>query len=285
MPYISRTITSGDLLEKEIYFATRDGKKLARAGNSDPTPEQMAKVNEKNAQRKLQRQMCANFSREAGDVFVTFTHADEIDEARAVKEARNLMDRIKRLRKRLGMEELKYIIVTEKQSHWHHHVIMNGGLTYEQLQQLWGERGRKMAMSTLDDSDGFRGLARYLCEDHKPKRGGIDAGEVNAKEPRRKYQRRWKASRNLKKPVVEKRQLKRLPSRGEPKAPKGYMLIPDSWQYTESRFGIYTYAAFVRIEKGGGKRVRKIQKRDRGTKGKAKAQRAVLECGGAEGQR
>lgn len=250
MPYISRTITSGDLLEKEVYFATRNGRKIARAANADPTPEQMAKVNERNAQRKLQRLLCANFSRENGDVFVTFTHAEEIDEEKALKEARNLMDRIKRLRQKKGLEELKYIIVTEKQSQWHHHVIMNGGLSFEELQKLWGNRGRKMSVSTLDESDGYRGLARYLCEEHKPKRGGIDDGEKSVKQPRRKYQRRWKASRNLSKPEVEKHTVKRLPSRGEPKAPKGYMLLPDSWQYTESRFGIYSYAAFVRIERG-----------------------------------
>lgn len=251
MPYISRTIRSGDLLEKEVYFATRNGKKLARSANVEGTPEQMARVNERNAQKKMQRLMCANFSRENGDMFVTFTFAEEITEEQALKEERNLLDRIKRLRAKKGLEPLKYIVVTEKQSQWHIHLITNGGISYEELQRLWGKRGRKMSVSTLDDSDGYRGLVRYLCEEHKPKRGSeCDQGQESVKQPRRKYQRRWKASRNLVKPDMEKHTVKRLPPRGEPKAPKGYQLLADSWQYVESRFGIYTYAAFMRIDRG-----------------------------------
>lgn len=253
MPYIKRTIQSGEMLEREVYFATRNGKKIARGANTDPTPADMARVNERNAQKKLQRLMCANFSRKNGDLFVTFTYEGPVTEAEALKGERNLLDRIKRLRKRKGLPELKYIAVTEKQSQWHIHLIMNGGITLEELKELWGTRGRRLHISTLDDSDGFTGLARYLTEGHKPKKNaqGEDA-KKNVKQERRKGQRRWHASRNLKKPVIKREEIKRLPRRGEPKPPKGYRLIPDSWQYVESRFGIYTYAAFVKDGDAGG---------------------------------
>lgn len=261
MQYTRRITKSGDLLEVEVYATTRTGKQVARSTSGDPTPKSMAVINERNARKRQRRLLCTNFSRANGDIFVTFTYEGDVDEERAMKEERNLMARIRRLRKRKGLPELKYMVVTEHQSKWHHHVIMNGGLTFEELKAVWGKRGKRLHMATLDDSDGFGGLVAYLNDDHKPKRGaqGEEAQE-SVKQPRRKGQRRWHASRNLKEPDVVEEEVKRLPWRGEPKPPAGYKLIADDWRYMETAFGIYTYAAYMRI----GGRVRKKTKRKKG---------------------
>lgn len=269
MEYKRRTTRSGDLLEVEVYATTKAGKQSPRASSGDPTPKSMALINERNARNRMRRLLCANFSRKNGDMFVTFTYEGDVEEEYAMREERNLLARIRRLRKRKGLPELKYMVVTEKQSKWHHHVIMSGGLTYKELQELWGGRGKRIHKSVLDDSDGFGGLVTYLNGDHKPKRGAEgEAAQESVKQPRRKGQRRWHASRNLKEPDVVVEDVKRLPWRREPKPPKGYKLMQDEWRYVESQFGIYTYAAFMRI--GGDAKPKEKRTKPKGGKGRAK---------------
>ena len=61
MPYFERKTTSGKLVEVERYFATRDGKRLPRAGNESESTEEQQKLNERHAQKRLMRLINANF--------------------------------------------------------------------------------------------------------------------------------------------------------------------------------------------------------------------------------
>lgn len=107
-------------------------------------------------------------------------------------------------------------------------------------------------VSTLDDTYTYEELARYLTRGHKPRRGA--EGAENAKTPRRKGARRWHASRNLTRPVETKRQIARPPNPGEPKARKGYRLLPD-WYVGCDRLGyVYSYAAYVAEQLPAGRR-------------------------------
>lgn len=252
MPYFEKITRSGRLLEVERYFATRDGRRIARGENRAESSEEMERLNERNARRKLMRLINANFSGAAGDLFVTLTHAQPVDEAQAAKEERNVLLRIARARERKGLDALKYIAITECQSgRWHHHLIINGGLTLDELRAVWGTRGRLM-VSTLDDTYTYEELARYLTRGHKPRRGA--EGAENAKTPRRKGARRWHASRNLTRPVETKRQIARPLKPGEPKARKGYRLLPD-WYVGCDRLGyVYSYAAYVAEQLPAGRR-------------------------------
>ena len=139
MPYFEKITRSGRLLEVERYFATRDGRRIARGENRAESSEEMERLNERNARRKLMRLINANFSGAAGDLFVTLTHAQPVDEAQAAREERNVLLRIARVRERKGLDALKYIAITECQSgRWHHHLIINGGLTLDELRAVWG---------------------------------------------------------------------------------------------------------------------------------------------------
>lgn len=233
-------------MECEVYFSTRYGRKLPRGMNEHRTPEDMEKVNERNAQRRLMRLILTNFCRENGDLFVTFTYGESVTEEEAKKGERNLLARIRRLREKKGLEALKYIAITEKQGKWHHHVIMNGGLTLEDIKQVWGERGKRISLSVLDDSYSYEDLSKYLVKSHKPKKGAEgEAAEENQKQARQKGERRWHGSRNLKQPKETKRTLKRAPRPGEPKARKGYRLLPN-WYFGCDCYGfLYRYAAYV----------------------------------------
>lgn len=263
MPYIKKTTRSGPLLEIEVYYSSNVGKKLSRGANTEPTVEDMVRVNERNSLKRQQRLAAANFSRKNADVFVTYTFANAVDEDAVDREIRNLMERLRRKREKKHLKPLRAMIWAEKQSCWHLHVLMNGGLTFTDLQEVWGERGRKMTMSVADEKrDGFAGLIRYVNEEHKPKRGaaGEEKGE-SVKKPRDKGKHRWRATRNLIQPNVEKHEVSRRLFDKEPNQKKGYILMPDHINY-DTRFGIYQYAAYVQLEESEKPKAKKRRKKE-----------------------
>lgn len=244
MPYIKKTTRSGRLLEIEVYYAPNHGKKLVRGANENQTVKNMVKANERNSQKRQRRLACANFCRKHGDLFVTLTFANPVDEEQVDKEIRNLLDRLRRLRQKKHLKPLRAMVWAEKQSCWHLHVLMNGGITFSELQSVWGDRGRKMSMSIADEKDGFGGLIRYVNEEHKPKKGS--AGD-SVKKQREKGAHRWHATRNLIQPDVETHEVNRRLFSKEPNQKKGHVLLPD-WNDLDTRFGVYQYAAYVKDE-------------------------------------
>ena len=241
MPYMRRTIKSGRLLEIETYFATRDGKRVPRGQNVGDTSEAVADVNRRNAEKRLNRLICANFSREGGDLLLLLTHKRELTEAQAAREERNVLLRLQRALAKHG-KELRYIAVTEKQGRWHHHIILNGGLTLEELTAVWGDRGL-LRVTPLENTYTYDELARYLTREHKPPKG--KPMEDSLKAPRRKWARRWHASRNLQQPIETKRIVKRPPSGSQPKPPKGYRLLPNWYVGCDGMGNLMTYYSCV----------------------------------------
>ena len=248
MPYIKKTTISGRMLEVEKYYASHVGRNLVREQAAGISPKDQVRQNAKNATRHLQRMIMANFTHR--DYMITYTHAEDITERKARAEIRNLIDRIRRLyqKAKIPAHDLKYIIVTEKQSKWHHHVIIKRGLPLEELMEAWGNRGRAKP-EKLDVSAQCENLAVYLTGEHKPPKGQPNA--ENIKEPRGKYQKRWRGSRNLKKPVVTERKVTARPQKNAmPKPPKGYRLLPD-WVNICDGNGNW-YQRYVCLEEGGG---------------------------------
>lgn len=246
MPYYKKIITSGNLMEVSTYFSLRDvdsSQIIQRGENENDTPDDKRKLNDIQSWKRARRLMKCNFSTANGDWFFTCTHKPGLTALQAEREARNLINRLERRYRRKGLE-LKYIIITEKQEEWHHHLVLNGGLTYEEIETAWGERGRATG-SRLKDSQQFAELAQYFTEEYKPKKGGPPSGD-SVKEPRQKYARRWRASRNLKKPEVTRKRVKKPPRPGVPRPPKGYRLLP-GWQNGCDMFGnLYQHYECVR---------------------------------------
>lgn len=241
MPYYERKTISGRLMEVERYHATRDGRKIGRGENTEESTDSQKRLNDIQAANRLRRILLANFSPDAGDLFVTLTIAQPVSAKEADDCWRRFAGRVKRERTARGLSEMKWVKVKEKQSgRWHFHVVMNGGIELEKLHELWGKSNR-LTMSVLSDSDNYRGLSRYLVEGDKPRRGS-DTQE-NAKEARDKYKRRWSCSRNLAKPVVKKREISPRTVMQMPKAPKGWRLLPE-WSMGTDKFG----SPYVRFE-------------------------------------
>lgn len=166
--YREKTYTCGDYKEVYIYpcFSTTP-KKGQRAPKAKPTREAQKKLNKRISENKLIRLLNANFTADDLSFDLTYTEANhpESDE-QAEKDVANFLRRLRRLRKRLNLPELKYIQVTAKGSkkgRYHHHLVINGGLTIQQLAKLWALGYTKAAPLQFDET-GLIAKGKYLVK-------------------------------------------------------------------------------------------------------------------------
>lgn len=245
MPWYERKTTSGRLLEVERYYATRDGRRISRSANVDESDEEQKTMNNVQAKNRMRRNLLANFSPETGDMLVTFTASGDASRKTLDAMWKKFIGKVKAERARRGLPECKWVKVPHCQSgRWHFHVVMSGGMELSELHELWGKQHRVNA-SVLNLSDNYRGLVNYLLGEEKPRKGET---EGNAREKRAKFKRRWSCSKNLAKPVVKKREISQRTMRLDPKAPKGYRLLPE-WVKKTDQFGnLYVHFECVRLE-------------------------------------
>ena len=178
----------GDYLEVDVFpvFEYQRGRSKKRK----PTSETMKKLNQRNAERKLIRLLNTNFTKE--DIRFDLTYDSEHCPASpedAQREMQNFLRRVKRYRAKNGLPELKYIAVTEvgsKSGRIHHHIVMSGGISINELADIWG-RGYTSAKALQPDEQGLSGIGKYLIKDTPI------------------LSKRWSASRNLEQPKVSER--------------------------------------------------------------------------------
>lgn len=187
MGYRTRTIKAGPRLEVEIYpIFGRENTGRLRAAKQNMTPEAVQRNNEERSRRKLIQLIDANFDER--DYHVTLTYAGTppaYDQAR--KDVKNFLRAVKRRREQRGLDELKYVYAIEdeqdgKRKRIHIHAIMNGGISREELEQIWGQ-GYANADNLQPDENGLEAIARYITKQQKNRR-------------------KWARSRNLTQPKV-----------------------------------------------------------------------------------
>ena len=194
MGYRTRTIKAGTRLEAEVYpIFGRSMEQTARREKQNLTAERQSQLNTRRAKRRLVLLMETNF-RVDEDVHVTLTYAgEEPDEKRCRKDMRNFLCRVKRLREKRGMDELKYIyaIGHDRDQRIHIHCVMNGGIGRDELERIW-KKGYANTMRLQNQGKGLQGMANYLYrQNEKAKDNGERIGY-----------HMWSGSRNLKKPKV-----------------------------------------------------------------------------------
>lgn len=230
MPRYIKRIWAGDVYEEKIYFSPRErGISCERAAKENLSTEKMEEYNCMEARRKCARMVNANFRQ--GDLFLTLTFRERVDVENALRLFRNFISRLKRLRKRKGYSELKYLYVVEsKRKREHIHLLINKmDISMKELSEVWG-LGRVM-VSILEPGGDYTGLAYYIT-----------------KENYKEYGKRWSGSRNLEKPKVkvtlvsEEKKTKRL------RVPKNYKVIEEVQYYSE----ITGHTRYVRAVKIGG---------------------------------
>lgn len=225
MPRYRRTIISGDVIEIEEFtcFASQV-KNYSRGMNMNETDAEKAERNYRDSLKKLARLVNCNFR--SGDLFVTLTHGDRVTPKEADKELTNFLRRLKRWRVKHDLSELKYIARTEcERKREHHHLIIND-MPMEAIYDLW-KLGRVM-ISRLEPGGDYTGLAVYVMKE--------------CAEPQK---RRWRASKNLAKPIVTIKKLKAEKGR-KLQPPKGYAVV-ECFEYFSAYGGAASYLKAVRI--------------------------------------
>lgn len=220
--YREKKIYSGDILEVEIYPIDISRRKESRAKKEKLSVPKQRNINDKNAKKHLIRLINSNFTDEDLAVHLTYTEKTlPKSEEQAKKDVSNFIRRVKYHIKKHSLPELKYIAVVEykesddkkKSVRMHHHLVMNGVIDRDILEDLWGN-GRANADRLKSDEYGYEGLARYITKDPRGSK-------------------RWTQSRNLKQPEVSvndhrfsKRKIEDISRNSEDKQ-QFYKLYPD----------------------------------------------------------
>lgn len=188
--YVRKTITSGNMIECEIYPTWKCNNDILRGKRKGKSREAQKKLNNKNSRKNVVRLINNNFVN--GDLYLSPTYKDGYlpNEKRARQDMRNYLARIRRWRKRNKITEpLKYIYSIgfendpehSKKTRIHHHLVINK-MDRDIVEDLWG-MGRCEARRLKADDFQFEGVARYIAK-QSPERIGY--------------------SKNLKKPIVTK---------------------------------------------------------------------------------
>ena len=191
MGYRRRVTLAGERMECEIYpvFGREDEKK-AIAAKKNITKAKQQRLNDERARRKLVLLADANFTDR--DIHLTLTYKHETTLPACRKDIRNFLLRVKRLREKCGMPELKYIYTIEGKtelskgfpvSRIHVHMLMSGGISRERLEEMWG-MGYANADRLQPSERGLEEIASYIIKEARDRKGC----------------RKWAASRNLTQP-------------------------------------------------------------------------------------
>lgn len=179
----------------------RKGKRNKKVKESEP---KQKNLNEKNSKRYFIQLANMNFGSDHDAIHLSVTYNDENlpDTLKdAEKEVANFLRRVSYARKKEGHPPLKYILVTEygdneegeKATRIHHHIIMNGGLSRDAVEDLW--RRKKKKGQKIGDKIGYANADRLQADESR-----ITALCVYlSKRPRKK--KKWSSSHNLERPT------------------------------------------------------------------------------------
>lgn len=184
---IRETCIAGAVIDRCIKASFPRGGK--RKKKEKVTSDAVKKNNDMLALKNLTRLINLNFY--PGDLHTTLTYAEELSPEEANSELEKWIKRMRREYKKLD-KEFYYIAVTEfKNKRIHHHVVMNY-IDFKVINRQW-KMGR-IRCTPLDKTRNYRVLAEYL----------IKETQKTFREPENATKRRWKPSRNLKRPVVKR---------------------------------------------------------------------------------
>ena len=249
MGYRTKTVKAGPMLEAEVYpMFGREQEKRARKARENITPEKQSRLNLERAKRYFVQLINTNFGE--GDIHLTLTYEQAPSYERARKDLRNFLDKVKRLREKRGLEELKYAGTIEenrdgRKVRIHAHLLMNDGISRDELETIWA-KGRTNVLRLQPDESGLEGIARYIVKQQKSRK-------------------KWFRSRNLKKPQtrvsdskISKRRIKIL-SQGFcaeakeilEKVYPGYLYVKSQVFYSDFVDGVYIRALMRRVPDEG----------------------------------
>ena len=209
--YIKNEYHLGKIIQVENHYPGNygaPGKK--RAPKRNRTPDEIARQNQTNREKKVQRLILANFKE--GDWHLILKYKPD-ERPATYDEAQNLLKaflaRMRREYKKRG-QQFKYIAVTERgkkgQALHHHLIVENLEGTTDLVKKLW--KGFKNFIDLYDDGD-YESLAAYIVK-------------IETKEEQEHGKASYSRSRNLITPKPRRKKMLRRCWPEEPKPKKGY---------------------------------------------------------------
>ena len=147
-----------------------------------PTRAVQARINQRNAEKKLEGILRRNFSEHGQTLTVTYHQGGEpADETQAQRDAQYYARRLKRLYRKAGIE-LKCLYATEcgEGGGWRHSFVLTEGIDRAAIEKAWG-KGDARFKSIEGAPDELAEISRRIAQG-------------------RRFYKRWSGSRNLEKP-------------------------------------------------------------------------------------
>lgn len=217
MPYIKKICKAGPVIETEKTYSSRYGRKgIKRGNNMNPTPEDVAKVNERIAETKLRRLIYANFKQGDWHLTLTYRVSERPGPEQAKKYLQRFLDRMRKYFNRKLKKQLTYIIVTEYENTAIHHHMLIPSVDLRDIVALWPYGA--IRSTSIRDIHHLTNIAHYLIKETRK--------TFRSKDSANKH--RWNGSKNLIKPKIITEIVPARTWSNIPRPIKGYYLDKDS---------------------------------------------------------
>ena len=243
--YLRRVVVSGDIREEDYYQAPRFGHQGRNGPRTREGTASMKRAYEKKAKDELRWILNGNFHDQTdAHVILSWKRGTEPDTPEElVKAAGNFFRRLTYWYRKEGTD-LRYVYTIEigpKGSRHIHAVIGDAIRMGTAIARCWKE-GHIQSIPLY--SGNYKELADYFCKDG----GMVDRSRREAAGRGQKIGRRYRCSRNLRKPKITYREIRTLDLPDEPPERKGYLIDRDrSESWTEEETGIrHIHITYVR---------------------------------------
>ena len=233
------------LLESMVYPSFAHRADVPRTKRKRETKPSQRSLNDRNARRYLIRLININFGE--NDLWCTFgwdpDHLPD-SEKRATMDINNFILKINRRRKKAGKENLKYLYVLAYCDYErpHFHMVMEGDMDRDEIEALWTKCKRKNTRRIQpDDNALIMGIATYITRNpHGSKRWRSSKNLRKPGKPTRSYSKFRK--RTVEKMAKDHEELKKQMEKKYP----GYRFIDAEVRWNGVTAAFYIYARMIR---------------------------------------
>lgn len=234
-----KIVVAGDMVWETIYTPPMAADPdHVRAAKRRESSEALKKMNAKNACKKLEMMLAANFRKR--DLVVHLTYAEEFlpgNRAECEKRLKKFRADLNALRKKKGTPNLVMFWNYEHEhgdKRWHHHCVLNS--TGDDIADIlacwpWGSNVEIKPLR-VDKEKNYATIARYMCKE-RPDRVG---------------KRQWSSTHNTVKPEVETFWVE---ADDQVRTPKGALVFERVSDHNS--YGSYQFVKY--LTSGGGKRL------------------------------
>lgn len=212
--YREKKYACGEYLDVFIYPVFETGKRSGgKRVKRKPSTEAQKKLNKRHREEKLVRLLHANFTPEDLEIHLTYRGQQPESDEEAARIVRNYIRRVQRLRKKLGLPPLKYIVVTERGKRggrYHHHITISGGIDRDTLENMW-EHGYANSRRLQFTEEGLAGLGHYIVKSPVGKKAWTASKNLVDPEPKTRDGRiSGKEARELAENIQDNTQFEKL---------------------------------------------------------------------------